>query len=272
MADHGTEPEPSNDGRMSDALVAVAELGDRDQHDTGEWARRLAQLARSLAASMRGTARSVRRTARVAGARGVARSAAGGRAGFRVLADALTDAAPRIPVRTRSALVYHYPDESEDAIAARLIASSARTSAAIGAAAGAVAAAEFAAPPALVAVPVQLGAETLAVAAVELKLLAELYELYGIPLPRSTRERTAIYLLSWAEQRAVTGTARAAPAALRNAVGRGLRTRLAKRYGRNIITVAPFLIGAAAGAEINRRGTRALGERLARQLRATSAE
>ena len=63
----------------------------------------------------------------------------------------------------------------------------ARTTAAIGAAAGALSAVELAAPPTLLAAPVQVAAGTLAVVAVELKLLAELHVTYGrAPVGRFT--------------------------------------------------------------------------------------
>ena len=47
-----------------------------------------------------------------------------------------------------------------------------------------------------------------------------------------------------------------------------LRTRLVRRSVRNLSTLAPFLLGAAAGAELNRRETRSLGEALRADLRA----
>ena len=68
-------------------------------------------------------------------------------------------------------------------MAEAVIRSASRTSAALGAAAGALAAAELAAPPALLATPVQLAAETLAVVAVELRMVGELHEVYGLPVP-----------------------------------------------------------------------------------------
>ena len=39
-----------------------------------------------------------------------------------------------------------------------------------------------------------------------------------------------------------------------------------RRLGRNLSTLAPFLAGALAGAELNRRETKALGEALLRDL------
>jgi hypothetical protein len=38
------------------------------------------------------------------------------------------------------------------------------------------------------------------------------------------------------------------------------------RTARNTVSLAPFLAGAVAGAEVNRRATRALGEAVVRDL------
>ena len=45
-----------------------------------------------------------------------------------------------------------------------------------------------------------------------------------------------------------------------------LRARLVRRLGRNVSTLAPFLAGAVAGAELNRRETRKLGDALRTDL------
>src|SRR6266498_6029889 len=95
---------------------------------------------------------------------------------LRWLAEELVDAAPRIPVRDRATLRAHYPGRTDEEIAEALVKHASRATAGIGAAAGAVAGVEYFAPPTLLAIPVQLAAETLAVAAVEIKLVAELHE------------------------------------------------------------------------------------------------
>jgi hypothetical protein len=48
-----------------------------------------------------------------------------------------------------------------------------------------------------------------------------------------------------------------------------LRMRVLRRLGRNVTTMAPFLAGAVAGAELNRRETRKLGDALCKDLRRT---
>ncbi|MBW8801876.1 MAG: hypothetical protein JF597_52610, partial [Streptomyces sp.] len=98
----------------------------------------------------------------------------------RRLADLLADeVAPHLPVRDLLTLRQHHQGLSGDALADALIRNASIITAGIGAAAGALAAVEMAAPPALLAAPVQLAAETLAVVAVEVKLTAELHVVYG---------------------------------------------------------------------------------------------
>ena len=71
-----------------------------------------------------------------------------------------------------------------DDLAQALISGAAKATGAVGAAGGALAAVEFAAPPTLLTAPVQLAAETLLVAAIEVKLLAELHEVYEVSRER----------------------------------------------------------------------------------------
>ena len=53
---------------------------------------------------------------------------------------------------------------------------------------------------------------------------------------------------------------------LGGAARREIRQRLMRRAGRNVTTFAPFLTGAVAGAELNRRETRRLGEEMLADL------
>ncbi len=62
------------------------------------------------------------------------------------------------------------------------------------------------------------------------------------------------------------GSGRPLASVLSSAAKQQLRTRLARRVGRNLSTFAPFLAGAVAGAELNRRETKSLGEALVRDL------
>ena len=79
---------------------------------------------------------------------------------------------------------------------------------------------------------------------------------------------------AWADRRGVTAATFAGGAGLSEVLGRGtrneivrlLRRRLFRRMGRNLSSLAPFLAGAAAGAEVNRRATRSLGHAVVRDL------
>jgi hypothetical protein len=232
---------------LSDELGRVA--GGDASPDT------LARLTRLLAQS-----------ARSAGAAAVASG--------RWLAEVVVDTAPRIPVRDLATLQKHHHGLTGAELAGELITSATRASAGVGAAAGALASAQYFAPPTWVAVPLELVVETLAVAAIEMKLVAELHEAYGRPVPGTPSERSAAIVRAWAERRGVTAAVLTRRGGLSDVLGRGtrnelirlVRRRLMVRMGRNLSTLAPLFIGAVAGAEVNRRATRALGEAVVRDL------
>jgi uncharacterized protein (DUF697 family) len=232
--------------------------------DPAERRRQLGALTRALGTAARGAAVAARGAG--VGARG---AGAGARGLGPLLADTLADAAPRIPVRDAGTLRIYHPGRSDDEIADALIAMAGRSTGAFGAAIGALAAVEFAAPPSYLVAPVQLAAEALAVAAVEVKLVAELHELYGEPAAGAGAQRGSAYLMSWVHQRAVDPRAGAAglSAVLGYAAKLELRIFLLRRMGRSLSKLAPFLAGAVAGAAVNRRATRALGDTVAAELR-----
>ena len=60
-----------------------------------------------------------------------------------------------------------------------------------------------AALPVLPAFPVEIAAETLVLVGIELKLVAELHEVYGSPAPGKFPERMSAYVASWAHRRGV---------------------------------------------------------------------
>ena len=188
----------------------------------------------------------------------------------RRLADLVVDeVAPHLPVRDLLTLREHHHGLSGDELAAAVIRNASVVNAGIGAAAGALAAVELAAPPALLAAPVQLAAETLAVVAVELKLVAELHVVYGKAPVGNRRQLALAYLTSWAAKRGLdSGTGGPSLSdVLSTAARQQVRQRVVRRLRRNITSLAPFLAGAVAGAELNRRETRALGEAVQRDLR-----
>jgi hypothetical protein len=203
----------------------------------------------------------VTRSARAAGFRAVAAG--------RWLTDQVIDLAPRVPVRDAARLQAQNPGLTDDQIAELLIRRATRITATFGAAAGGLAAAEFAAPAALIATPAQLAAEMLCVTAIELKLVAELHEIMGVPIRGTAGERAGGYLVAWMHRRAIRPQLGAAglAAVFGVATKRELRNQVLRRFGRSTTTLAPFLAGAVAGAEVNRRATRALGESLLADLR-----
>jgi len=230
------------------------------QQDVGELVARVAGSDQpDRRAPMLALARGLGGSARAAGVRAVAAG--------RWLADVLAEAAPRIPVRDAATLAAQHPGRTTDQIAEALVKQATLVTAGFGAAAGGLAA--VVAPPTLLAAPVQLAAETLAIAAVEIKLVAELHELYGEPAHGGLTQRGSAYLMSWVRQRAVEPAAAGAglAAVLGHAAKRELRSRLLRRLGRSTTSMAPFLAGAVAGAEVNRRATRSLGEKVGAELR-----
>ncbi|MFD0328670.1 hypothetical protein ACFQZC_11660 [Streptacidiphilus monticola] len=155
-----------------------------------------------------------------------------------------------------------HPDalRAED-LADRVAAGAVKASAAVGAGAGA--AAMLPVPPAM---PVEMASELLAVSAVELKLVAELYEIYGQPAPGNARQRSYAYLMAWSERRGMDLTNPATFLALSKgaALRKQLRRSMTRAGLKKLPTLTPLLIGAFVGARINRRDT----ERLARTVRA----
>ncbi|MGI9023158.1 MAG: hypothetical protein ACR2HV_08005 [Acidimicrobiales bacterium] len=230
-------------GRAGGALAA----GDRDRH------------------ALRRTAGLVRSSMTAAGARSVSSG--------KWLAETMLDAAPHVPARDLPTLRAHH-GQSGPELAHVLIRNAARTTAAMGAVAGGVAGVSEMAPPTWLALPAELVVETLAVVAVEMKLVAELHAVYERPVTGTPTERGAAVARAWAERRGVTardlvragGLSKALGQSTRRELTRVLQRRLAGRALRNLPTLAPFLAGAVAGAEINRRATRSLGEAVARDL------
>jgi hypothetical protein len=184
------------------------------------------------------------------------------------IADTVVDVAPRIPVRSLATLRGHFADLTDDAIAERLVRNAARTSAGIGAIGGGVTAVQWAAPPALLTAPVVLAAETVAVVAIELKLIGELQELYGQPIAGPTHHRALSLLQAWAGRRGVSilVPGRGVAAVLGTAARHELRDRLVRRFGRNLTALGPLFTGAAVAAVLNRRATLKLAEEVRADL------
>jgi hypothetical protein len=190
------------------------------------------------------------------------------RTAARGLVDAVSEIAPHVPVRDLATLQDHHRGLAGPALAERLVRNAALASAGVGAACGGLAAVKWTVPPTLLAAPVLLGAETVAVVAIELKLIGELHAAYGVPLPASGAQKAAALLGSWAHQRGVNPLLPAGgiSVALGAAARKELADRLVRRFGRNLPTLAPLLAGAAVGSYLNQRATRTLGRTISKDL------
>src|SRR3954471_21688857 len=197
---------------------------------------------------------------------GTARGDESGPASGGLLGDLLDTAAPRLPIRDRERLRRAYPGASDAEIADALEARAARLTGGIGAAVGGLAAAQWLAPPSLVAIPLELGAQTVLIAAVEVVLVGELHELAGRPAPGDARERAGAYLTSWTTQRPVGARAGGMFSAISSIGTSALRRRVARRLARSTTSMAPLLVGAPRPAGVNRKATAQLAERLRRAL------
>jgi hypothetical protein len=213
------------------------------------------------------------RGAQVAGGAARRRARASGTAtvrGVRAAADWLTaqavDMAPRVPIRDSATLRAQHPGLDTEQLADRLIAGAARASAGVGAAIGAAAAVPF-----VPTMPMELGVETLALVAVELKLVAELHEVYGQQAPGKGPARMMAYLTAWSQRRGVRLTSSGIAMAVGSPVRRQLERRLLAKAGQSTLALAPLLTGAAAGAVIDHHETRRLGNLIRADLRKRAA-
>ncbi|WP_448616369.1 hypothetical protein [Modestobacter sp. URMC 112] len=229
---------------------------------------------RSTAGVLADVVSAVAAAARSAGGRGAPAGAAPGRGAGRLapgglLTDLLDAAAPALPIRDRARLQAAHPGLTEQEIADALVARAARLTGAVGAATGGLAAAQWFAPPSLVAFPLEMGAQTVLVAAVEVVLIGELHELYRRPAPGDPRERAKAYLTSWTTQRAV-GTAGSGGlfSRLGSAGAQALRRRVTRRLAGSATSFAPLLVGATLSARSNQRATASLAEQVLADLRA----
>ncbi|MFC8693705.1 hypothetical protein [Streptomyces parvus] len=195
--------------------------------------------------------------------RGVRKSGESAKALAAQLADRIIDTAPRVPVRDLATLRRQFPGLGPEELADKLVTGACRGTATVGAGIGA--AAMMPVPPAMLA---ELAAEVTGVAAIEMKLVAELHEVYGRRPPGNLGQRSTAYLTSWTEERGIDVTR---PTTLNAALGgqmkRELRQQIMKRMARNLPNLIPFMIGAAVGATMNRRDTRKLADRVRDDLR-----
>ncbi|MFC8517924.1 hypothetical protein [Streptomyces sp. NPDC057257] len=194
---------------------------------------------------------------------GVRKGGSRARAGLAYLADRIIENAPRIPVRDLATLRRQFPGLGPEQLADKLVAGAAVATSTVGAGVGA--AAMLPVPPAM---PTEIAAEITGVAAIELKLIAELHEVYGVRPPGNLKERSTAYLNSWSGERGVDVTKPSTVGgALNSQMKQQLRQQIMKRMVRDLPNLMPFLVGAAVGAAMNRRDTKRLAERIRKDLR-----
>ena len=236
--------QPPDRGRLTRALNGVARSAGRVGRGTGI-TKRDTDAARLGTAATRG-AQAARRGA---GTAGHGASLAGNWLAAQVVA-----MGPRLRIRDQATLRAQFPGRSDDEIASLLIQRAAVAAAAVGAATGA-----WAALPVLPAFPAEIAAETLAVVGIEIKLVAELHEVYGVPATGSATERAGAYIAAWAHRRGVLMVPGGLLLVAGSPLARQLRRRLAGRVRRSTFSLSPFFTGAIAGAVLNRGETRRLG-------------
>jgi hypothetical protein len=242
------EPESGVDPELGKALAELSE----ESVPTAERKRLLRRIARQVP---------VRRIGTMFRPKAVARW----------MADTVADVAPHIQVRDLETLRRHHDGLDGEALAERLVRNASRVTAGVGAAGGGIAAVEWAATPTLLTAPVLLAAETVAVVAVEIKLIGELHEVYGNPVPGTGAQRAMHLVQAWSQQRGFNPLTPGVGigAVLGTAARKELRDRLLRRFGRNITTLGPLLTGAAVAGYLNRRATQALGDRIRDDLRSS---
>ncbi|OIJ67334.1 hypothetical protein [Streptomyces mangrovisoli] len=217
---------------------------------------RLSPVARRRAAAIGSRAAQAARE-------GVRKGGSRARAGLAYVADRIIEIAPRIPVRDLATLRAQFPGLGPEELADKLVAGAAAATSTVGAGVGA--AAMLPVPPAM---PTELAVEITGVAAIELKLIAELHEVYGVRPPGNLKERSTAYLGSWSGERGVSAMKPwTISTAVNSPMKRELRQQIMKRTVRDLPNLMPFMVGAAVGAVMNRRDTRRLAERIRKDLR-----
>ncbi len=250
-----TEPETAPDEISVRAAEMAADVTEAEAPPDRQ--RLVGAVAKAASSGARVAGRGTRAAQRRLGA--VRRGTGSGSAW---LAGQVIAMAPRLRVRDQAALQAQFPGQSTEDIADALIDGASRASAAVGGAAGV-----WAVLPALPAFPAEVAAETLVLVGIEIKLIAELHEVYGTPAPGKLPERMSAYVTAWAHRRGVFMIPGGVVLATGSPLARLLRRRLAARAGRSAFSLAPLLTGAAAGAYFNSRETRSLGQTVRRDLR-----
>jgi hypothetical protein len=268
MEPTGSQPDEVMRAALDTVAEAVELADEEERRELAVGKRGLRRRVASRVASRSDRAAATRRLGTrigTAARRGVTMTGRRVTTGGRWLSTQVLTMAPRLPVRDLATLRGQYPGRTPDEIADALIEGASRASATVGVAVGA-----WSVLPFIPAIGVEVATETLSVVGIEIKLVAELHEVYGIRAPGNVIDRMTAYVGAWASRRGVA----LAPGGLVLVVGsplaRQLQRRLAARAGRSVFSLGPLLTGAVAGGLLNRRETRKLGHLLRDDLRSRS--
>lgn len=238
--------------RAAEVAVEVSEAGGQERQERAR--RGIRGVAGRASSALTGVA---------AGARRGGGSARGGLShGLNWLSAQVIAMAPRLKIRDQAALRKAFPGRSDEEIGGLLIEHAARAAAAVGAATGV-----WAALPTLPSFPAEVAAETLAVVGIEIKLVAELHEIYGMPAQGSATDRARAYIGSWATRKGIYQVEGGLVIVAGSPLARALTRRLARRARQSTFSLAPLFTGAVAGAMFNRRETRRVGRQIRDELR-----
>jgi hypothetical protein len=268
MEPTGSEPDEVTLAAIETVSEAV-QLADSDERESAGLRRRgLRGRFAARAARRPDQVRRIRRLGIVvsgAARRGVHITGRGFSSGGKWLSSQVLTMAPKLPVRDLATLRAQYPDRTPDQIADALIEGASRASATVGVAVGA-----WSVLPFVPAVGAEIATETLSVVGIEIKLVAELHEVYGMQAPGGVIDRMTAYVGSWAQRRGVALAPGGLVLVAGSPITRQLQRRLAARAGRSAFSIGPLLSGAVAGGLINRRETRKLGRLMRDDLRGRS--
>jgi hypothetical protein len=249
---------PERKTPIAKVLQTVASIGSEAVRRGGNVARTGGGFARRSADTAAGTV--VRGVGHAR--RGVGTAGRGVTSRLNWLTGQVVAMGPRLRIRDQATLRAHFPGRSDDEIAGLLVERAARATATVGGATGV-----WAALPALPAFPAEVAAETLAVVGIEIKLVAELHEIYGMPASGSATDRARAYIGSWASRRGVYQVDGGLLLIAGSPLARQLTRRLAARVRRSAFSLSPLLTGALAGALLNRRETKKFGRQIRDELR-----
>jgi hypothetical protein len=268
MEQPGNQPDDVTQAAL-DTVSEAVELADQDEREAVALRRRglRGRLKGRLTRPSKKAASTRKLGAAIGGAawRGATFTGRGVSSGSKWLSGQVLAMAPRLPVREQATLRRQYPDRTPDEIAEALIEGASRASAAVGVAVGA-----WSVLPFVPAIGVELATETLSVVGIEIKLVAELHEVYGIRAPGGVIERMTAYVGAWSQRRGVALAPGGLVLAASSPIARQLQRRLAARAGRSAFSLGPLLTGAVFGGLMNRRETRKLGRLMRDDLRGRS--